>query len=186
MKAFITGLLLLAASLSQAETILIKTSKGDMTAELFTEKSPISVKNFLSYVDSGFYNGVIFHRVIDGFMIQTGGFGADMKRKPAMAPITNESNNYLMNKRGTLAMARTGDPNSATSQFFINHKHNTSLNYTFGRPGYAVFGQLTSGLDILDTIAKAPTTSRAGYQDVPVDPITIFSITRVEASEPTE
>lgn len=184
MKKWLLGIGMgLAASLVSAESVLIKTSVGDMTVQLYEEKSPVTVKNFLAYVDNGFYNGVIFHRVIDGFMIQTGGFGDDMQRKSSLPPIVNESNNYVKNKRGTLAMARTNDPNSATSQFFINHKNNSSLDYRFGRPGYAVFGEVTEGMQIVDAIAKVETAPKDGHGDVPVQPIYIESVTRIKTTD---
>lgn len=164
-----------------SENVIIKTSMGDITAELFEEKSPISVKNFLAYVDSGFYNNVIFHRVINNFMIQTGGFDETMTEKPTLAPIVNESNNYVRNERGTLAMARTSNPNSATSQFYINHNKNSSLDYRFGKPGYAVFGKITSGMEIVDKIAKVETRRIGAHGDVPVKPVTIKQIVRATA-----
>src|SRR5262245_23668027 len=134
--------------------VLMETSMGNIKIELDEEKAPISVKNFLSYVDDKFYDGTIFHRVIEGFMIQGGGF-ADNKEKPTKAPIRNEAKNGLLNKRGTIAMARTNDPNSATSQFYINHQDNTGLD-----GGYAVFGKVIDGLDVLDKIASVRTTMR--------------------------
>ncbi|MBI4446514.1 MAG: peptidyl-prolyl cis-trans isomerase [Acidobacteria bacterium] len=164
--------------------VKIETSLGSMVAELDSEKAPETVKNFLAYVDDKFYDGTIFHRVIKNFMIQGGGFTADMKRKPTRAPITNEAKNGLKNKRGTLAMARTGDPHSATSQFFINHKHNAFLDYP-GQDGwgYAVYGKVVSGEDVLDKIASVSTASKAGNDDVPVTPVLIKSITRVDPAQ---
>ena len=162
-------------------TVLIETSLGTMTAELNEEKAPLTVANFLAYVDKGFYNGTIFHRVIPGFMIQGGGFEPSMNQKPTAAPVKNEAANGLKNDRGTLAMARTMVVDSATSQFFINHKNNDFLNYrapTMQGFGYAVFGKLTAGLDVLDKIAAVRTGSVGPYDDVPVDPVVILSITR--------
>jgi len=155
--------------------VLIKTSKGDIKVELDKEKAPISVENFLSYVNDGYYNGTIFHRVIKNFMIQGGGFTADMKQKPTKDPIKNEAKNGLSNAKGTLAMARTAVVESATSQFFINHADNKFLNHGTRDYGYAVFGKVTEGMDVVDKIAIVPT----GYQDVPTETITIESITLV-------
>ena len=161
--------------------ITIKTSVGDIQLELNDEKAPITVKNFKAIVQSGYYEGTIFHRVINGFMIQGGGLTADMSNKPSgTSPITNEANNGLSNDRGTIAMARTMDPHSATSQFFINHKDNSFLNHTGETSqgwGYAVFGKVTEGMDIVDQIAEVATGSTGSYQDVPEDVITIESVT---------
>ena len=162
-------------------SILIETSLGTMTASLDEEKAPVTVANFLAYVDKGFYNGTIFHRVISGFMIQGGGFEPDMRQKPTAAPIRNEAANGLRNERGTLAMARTSVVDSATSQFFINHRDNAFLDYRAPTPqgfGYAVFGKLTAGLDVLDKIAAVPTRNVGPYGDVPVDPVVILSVRR--------
>lgn len=155
--------------------VLIKTSKGDIKVELDKEKAPISVENFLSYVNDGFYNGTIFHRVIKNFMIQGGGFTTDMKQKPTKDPIKNEAENGLSNSRGTIAMARTGVVDSATSQFFVNHRDNKFLDHGVRDFGYAVFGKVTEGMDVVDAIAGVAT----GYQDVPNEPIVIESITIV-------
>ena len=162
-------------------SILIETSLGTMTASLDEEKAPVTVANFLAYVDKGFYNGTIFHRVISGFMIQGGGFEPDMRQKPTAAPIRNEAANGLRNERGTLAMARTSVVDSATSQFFINHRDNAFLDYRAPTPqgfGYAVFGKLTAGLDVLDKIAAVPTRNVGPYGDVPVEPVVILSVRR--------
>jgi cyclophilin family peptidyl-prolyl cis-trans isomerase len=142
----------------------------------------VTVENFLKYVDSKFFDGTIFHRVIPGFMIQGGGFTADMTQKTAQAPITLESQNGLSNKRGTLAMARTGDPNSATAQFFINVVDNERLDFkpAAGPNGYAVFGEVTDGMAVVDKIRNVPTTTKNGMQDVPVEIVTIESIRRAE------
>jgi peptidyl-prolyl cis-trans isomerase B (cyclophilin B) len=161
-------------------TVKIKTNKGDITAELYRDKAPASVDNFLTYVNEGFYNGTIFHRVIDGFMIQGGGFGQDMKKKPTHDSIKNEADNGVKNERGTLAMARTSDPNSATAQFFINHKDNDFLNHTSKDRrgwGYAVFGKVTDGMDVVDKIATMPTGPGGPFpKDVPASPVVIESI----------
>ena len=160
--------------------VKLETSMGDIVIELNEEAAPITVKNFLDYVESGFFDGLIFHRVISDFMIQGGGFTADMQRKQTKAPIKNEATNGLKNDRGTIAMARTNDPDSATSQFFINHKDNNFLNYTGAtNPGYAVFGKTVEGMDVVDKIAAVRTTSRNGMQDVPVEPVIIKSATVV-------
>lgn len=163
--------------------VLMKTSMGEMTIELDAEAAPISVKNFLEYVNDDFYNGTVFHRVINGFMIQGGGMDKDLNAKPNNDPIINEATNGLKNDRGTLAMARTADPDSATSQFFINHKDNDFLNYTGPAPdkiGYAVFGRVTEGMDVVDKIAEVKTTSKGYYDDVPAEPVEILSVTVVE------
>lgn len=159
--------------------IILKTNYGDIKIELDTENTPNTSQNFLDYVTSEFYNGTIFHRVIDGFMIQGGGFTPDMKQKTAQKPIENEADKCQGNLRGTIAMARTSDPNSATSQFFINVKDNHFLNFTRKTSdgwGYCVFGKVTEGMDIVDKIAKTPTTSKAGHNDVPKENVTIESI----------
>jgi peptidyl-prolyl cis-trans isomerase A (cyclophilin A) len=154
----------------------IKTSAGNIDIELFNDKAPISAKNFENYVKANFYNGTIFHRVIPGFMIQGGGMDATMNEKPNRPPIKNESYNGLKNDRGTLAMARTNQPDSATSQFFINVADNTFLNKAPMNPGYAVFGKVTNGLDIVDKIAAVPTGRYGMHQDVPKNPIKILSV----------
>ena len=158
--------------------VVIKTSDGDITVELFADKAPITVANFLSYVDSGFYNGTIFHRVIPNFMIQGGGFLPDMKEKKNSDPIINESKNRLHNTRGTLAMARTSDPDSATSQFYINQRSNLNLDWAPGRQGYAVFGEVREGMDTVDFIATAKTGNAKGMSDVPLQAIVIEEIVR--------
>ncbi len=155
----------------------IETSLGTMVAELDAEKAPVTVKNFLQYVDDKFYDGTIFHRVIEGFMIQGGGYNRDMTRKETRDPIENEAKNGLGNDRGTLAMARTGDPHSGTAQFFINHSNNANLDYPGSDGwGYAVFGKLVSGEDVLDKIATVETARG----DAPVETVMIRSIKRVE------
>ena len=168
--------------------VTMETSLGKITLELYPEKAPVTVANFLSYVDEGFYNGTIFHRVIRGFMIQGGGFTESMQEKPTRAPITNEADNGLKNERGTIAMARTPDPNSATAQFFINAKGNTFLNFKNKSPegyGYCVFGKVTKGLDVVDTIEKTPTTTKGFYQDVPAKPVVIKKAYRVKEKHKT-
>ena len=169
------------ASDKTASKVLIKTSLGDMTVELYPDKSPKSVENFIGYVNSGFYDGTIFHRVIDNFMIQGGGFTRDLRQKPTRAAITNEAKNGLSNLRGTLAMARTGDPNSATAQFFINVVDNPRLDYTSDANGatwgYCVFGKVTSGADIIDKIKAVPTGAQGPFKsDVPTTPVVIEKI----------
>ena len=161
--------------------VTIETSLGDIKLELNDEKAPITVENFKKIANSGYYEGTIFHRVINGFMIQGGGLTADMNNKSSGTnPIQNEANNGLPNDRGTIAMARTMDPHSATSQFFINHKDNGFLNHTGETSqgwGYAVFGKVTEGMEVVDKIADVPTGSSGAYQDVPEEVITIESIT---------
>ena len=160
--------------------VIIKTSFGDIDLELNNEKAPITVENFISIAESGYYEGTIFHRVINGFMIQGGGLTSDMSNKSSgTSPIQNEANNGLSNDRGTIAMARTMDPHSATSQFFINHKDNGFLNHTGETSqgwGYAVFGVVTDGMDVVDQIAEVATGSSGAYQDVPQEVITIESV----------
>ena len=158
--------------------VMIKTSEGDITLRLFQDKSPLTVANFLAYVDAGFYNGTVFHRVIPDFMIQGGGFLPDMTEKTTQAPVANESKNRLHNNRGTVAMARTNDPDSATAQFFINQRNNLQLDWAPGRDGYTVFGEVILGMDIVDFIATAPTGTVASFADVPLQPILIKEIVR--------
>lgn len=165
---------------SQNPVVVIKTSKGTIEAELFAEKAPISVQNFLAYTKDGFYDGTIFHRVIPSFMIQGGGFTADMQKKKTLPPIVNEATNGLKNEPGTLAMARTNIVDSATSQFFINTKNNTFLNHKNNKPsgyGYAVFGKVTKGMDVVQSIEDVVTGTRDGMRDVPVTPVIIESVT---------
>ena len=150
---------------------------GTITIQLDAKHAPLSTANFLSYVDSKFYDGTIFHRIIPGFMVQGGGFTSDMTEKPTSQPIHNESTNGLKNLRGTISMARTNDPDSATSQFFLNLVDNPALDPA-GGPGYAVFGKIIGGLDVLDKMAQAPTTTKGSYENVPVDAITLISARR--------
>jgi cyclophilin family peptidyl-prolyl cis-trans isomerase len=162
--------------------LTFKTSAGDFTVELFEKEAPESSANFLSYVDDGHYAGTIFHRVIPGFMIQGGGFATGMEQKETRAPIRNEATNGLENLRGTLAMARTSDVHSATAQFFINLVDNDFLNHQPGNYGYAVFGRVTSGMDVVDAIAGVATTRRRGHGDVPVEDVVVHSVTREAAA----
>jgi len=181
MQKLLVMLAILLAStttvLAAPVNVLIETSKGNINLALDQDKAPATVANFLQYVDDGYYNGTIFHRVINNFMIQGGGFTADMNKKNTREPVKNEAKNGLKNVRGSIAMARTSDPHSATSQFFINHKDNNSLDYP--RPdnwGYTVFGQVTSGMEVVDAIAQVKTKTR----DVPVETVTIKSIKRLD------
>lgn len=158
--------------------VLMKTNKGDIKIELDLENAPITTENFLSYVQDGFFSDTIFHRVISGFMIQGGGFCEDMSQKDTKATIKNEANNGLKNTRGTLAMARTNDPDSATAQFFINLSDNAFLDYSGkANPGYAVFGKVIEGLDVVDAIAAVKTGRNGYHDDVPVEAVVIESAT---------
>ncbi|MFN3455291.1 MAG: peptidylprolyl isomerase [Pseudobdellovibrio sp.] len=167
---------------TKAPIVMIDTSLGKIKVKLDADKSPISTENFLKYVDKKFYDKTIFHRVIDGFMVQGGGFTADMKEKPTLFPsIKNEAKNGLSNKRGTLAMARTNEVDSATSQFFINVVDNERLDYQSDqRYGYAVFGEVIDGMDVVDKIKNSATTTKGDYADVPVKTITINSIRKTK------
>lgn len=163
--------------------VLVSTSRGDITLELDELKAPATTENFLRYVNSGFFDGTIFHRVIPGFMIQGGGFTADMRQKPAARPITNEADNGLKNDRGTVAMARTSDPHSASSQFFINLVDNDFLNHkakTGAGWGYAVFGTVVEGMDVVDAIARVATGTHGPHSDVPREPVVMERVTVVE------
>ena len=187
-----TPVLLFAAALAFSQPLLaegnptavLHTSQGDIQLELFAEQAPKSVENFLGYARSGFYDGTIFHRVISHFMIQGGGFTPDMEKKPTGEPIVNEATNGLSNKRGTIAMARTNHPHSATAQFFINVQDNINLDHTGESNsrawGYAVFGRVTEGMDVVDKIRFVQTTRTGPYSDVPVEPVVIE---RVSVSE---
>ena len=180
LKLFIIFLLSFVSTSIFAEKnvqFLINTSKGNIVIETYPEKAPITVKNFESYVNKGFYNDTIFHRVIDGFMIQGGGFTKDMSQKQTDAPIKIESDNGLKNKKYTIAMARTSIPDSATSQFFINVKNNDFLDYTGqSNPGYCVFGKVIKGQDVVDKIGKLKTRVKNGMGDVPIKTVKINSI----------
>lgn len=164
-------------------SVVMETSEGNIRIELWPDKAPTTVKNFLQYVDEGFYSGTIFHRVIDGFMIQGGGFTPDMQQKPTHAPIKNEATADLRNDRGTIAMARTGVVDSATAQFFINVQDNPNLNHrdeTVRGFGYAVFGKVVEGMDVVDKIKKVPTSTVGMNQNVPVKPVIIQQVKRLE------
>lgn len=169
--------LLLAGHLMAADNphVLLTTTMGEIEVELEAEKAPISVKNFLQYVESGFYDNTVFHRVIPGFMIQGGGFGEGLNQKPTRDPIKNEADNGLHNVRGTLAMARTQSVDSATAQFFINHRDNDFLDHGSRDFGYAVFGKVVRGMDVVDQIAQVPTGNRSMMQNVPLTPVKIVS-----------
>ncbi len=163
--------------------VILETSMGSITLELYPGKAPATVKNFLTYVDEKFYDTTVFHRVIRGFMIQGGGMTADMKEKPTHAPIKNEADNGLKNDRGTISMARTPDPDSATAQFFINAKDNSFLNFrakTMDGYGYCVFGKVTKGMDVVDAIEAVATGSKGFHQDVPVKPVVILKAYRLK------
>ena len=162
--------------------VQLKTNRGDILIELDDEKAPVTVKNFLSYVDSGHYDGTVFHRVIPGFMVQGGGFESGMKQKPTQAPIENESSNGLKNDKYTLAMARTSAPHSASAQFFINGTDNGFLNKAQSQDGwgYAVFGKVVGGHEVVDAIEGVKTGRSGGHSDVPVEDVTILSATRVD------
>ena len=162
--------------------VALETSKGKIVLELQPDKAPVSVENFLRYVDEGFYDGTVFHRVIKGFMIQGGGFTAEMKQKPVRASIKNEAGNGLANQRGTIAMARTAVVDSATAQFFINSVDNAFLDHRDETPkgfGYAVFGRVVEGMDVVDAISAVPTGMARGFRDVPVDPVVINKAVRL-------
>jgi cyclophilin family peptidyl-prolyl cis-trans isomerase len=175
-----------AAAADQAAVnprVALVTSKGRIVIELFPQKAPATVKNFLAYVDAGFYDGTVFHRVIPKFMIQGGGLTAEMKKKPTEKPVSNEADNNLKNTRGSVAMARTGDPHSATSQFFINTADNDFLNYREKTPqgwGYAVFGRVTEGMTVVDAISGVKTGNSGMFRDVPVEPVVIERVQRVK------
>ena len=163
--------------------VVMETSKGEIVLELYPDKAPLTVKNFLDYIDAGFYNGTIFHRVIPGFMIQGGGFTRDMQKKSTGAPVKNEADNGLKNDRGTISMARTADPHSASSQFFINTVDNAFLNYKGQTPsgwGYAVFGSVIKGMETVDAVSKVETGSQGRFRDVPKTPVVIIRIRRVD------
>ncbi|HXR01167.1 MAG TPA: peptidylprolyl isomerase [Pseudomonas sp.] len=173
--------LLFASSLMAAPAphVVMETTNGTIEIELNQDKAPISTQNFLKYVDSNFYSNTIFHRVIPGFMVQGGGFTQQMMQKPTNDPIKNEADNGLHNVRGTIAMARTSDVNSATSQFFINVKDNDMLDHGNRDFGYAVFGKVVKGMDVVDIIVNSQTATKGGMQNVPIDPILIKSVKRV-------
>ncbi len=172
-----------APALADNPKVLMKTSQGDVEIELFADKAPNTVKNFLAYVNDGAYDGTIFHRVIKGFMNQGGGFDKDYNKRPTKAPIQNEADNGLKNKRGTIAMARTGQPHSATNQFFINTVDNPFLDHTGKNMrgwGYAVFGKVTKGMEVMDKIADIPTKPGRLGQNMPITPVVIDKIEVIE------
>lgn len=182
LKALLTACTLLIASSTWAAEnphVVFTTNQGEIELELDTQKAPISVENFLAYVDSGFYKNTIFHRVIPGFMIQGGGFTQDMEQKDTQAPIRNEADNGLKNLHGTVSMARTANVNSATSQFFINVADNAFLDHGQRDFGYAVFGKVTRGMDVVDKIASVPTANKGMFQNVPREPILILAAKRL-------
>ena len=158
--------------------IRFETTLGDFTIELLEKDAPLSVANFLRYIDDGFFDGTIFHRIVPGFVIQGGGFTEDMTQKKTQSPVKNEADNGLKNKRGTLSMARTSDINSATSQFFVNLKDNEFLDHSRGNFGYAVFAQVTEGMDVIDKIAAVETGRKRGFDDVPVEAVIMKSVRR--------
>jgi peptidyl-prolyl cis-trans isomerase A (cyclophilin A) len=159
--------------------IRFETTLGDFTVELFEKDAPLSAANFLAYIDDGFFDGTIFHRIVPGFVIQGGGFTEDMTQKKTRAPVKNEADNGRKNHRGSLSMARTNDINSATSQFFVNLKDNDFLDHSRGNFGYAVFGQVTEGLEVIDKIAAVKTGRQRGFDDVPVAPVIMKSVRRI-------
>jgi peptidyl-prolyl cis-trans isomerase A (cyclophilin A) len=161
--------------------IRFETTLGDFTIELFDKKAPETVLNFLKYIDAGFFDGTIFHRIVPGFVIQGGGFTEDMTQKRTEPPVKNEADNGLKNERGTLSMARTNDINSATSQFFVNLKDNDFLDHKKGNFGYAVFARVIEGMDVIDKIAAVETGRRRGFDDVPVDSVIMKSVRRIVA-----
>lgn len=184
MVAAVATLAMACAGGSRAETplpnpqVVITTDHGRITLRLFRDKAPVTVENFLTYVDEGFYDGTIFHRVIADFMIQGGGFLPDLTEKPTREPIVNESRNRLHNVRGSIAMARTSDPDSATAQFFINQRTNLQLDWSPTGEGYTVFGEVTDGMSVVDYITTAPVKRVGGMSDVPEEPVVIRSIRR--------
>ena len=185
-RALMAAALLLATSVAlaaDAPRVVMKTSLGEIELTLDAERAPRTVANFLRYVDEGFYDGTIFHRVINGFMIQGGGYDENLERKRTHEPVRNEAKNGLRNLRGTISMARTNAPHSATAQFFINHADNKNLDYpSFDGWGYAVFGKVTGGMETVDKIADVYTTSRNGMQNVPEQSVIIESVSRIANS----
>lgn len=182
-------ILALSGSLQAASSVEFQTSQGNFTVELYPEKAPKTVANFVQYVNDGFYDNTIFHRVINRFMIQGGGFERDLSEKNTRSPIVNESNNGLLNELGTIAMARTADPDSATAQFFVNLGDNQFLNYTSPDPeaiGYCVFGKVISGLDVVQKIGLSATGNMGRHSDVPIKPITIKSAKLISANAKAE
>lgn len=183
MKFLLALLLTCQATLALANTqVVIDTNKGSFVIELFDDQAPLTVANFLSYVDSGFYNGTIFHRVIPDFVIQGGGFTAQLSKKETGKPVKNESSEERKNLRGTVAMARLSAPDSATSQFFINLVDNSSLDYRSFNVGYAVFGKVVQGMDVVDSIAYLPTGNTGMFRNVPIDAVEITKAFRVKTA----
>ena len=180
-------IILSSSAIAENPIVKLETSEGTITVVLFTDKSPKTVENFLAHVDEGFYENTVFHRVIDNFMVQGGGFDVDLKQKKTERKVINESKNRVHNDRGTLAMARTSDPDSAGSQFFINQRNNPRLDWTPFKPGYTVFGEVITGMRIVDFMASTPTGNAVGttdkgqmpLQNVPLDPIVLLRVTRV-------
>lgn len=169
----------LMAQKAENPVVVMETSMGTITIELFMDKAPKTVKNFLNYVESGFYNGTIFHRVVKDFVIQGGGYTSDLRARPTLPPIPNEADNGLLNSRGTLSMARYSDINSATSQFFINTNDNTNLDHRSNKPaefGYAVFAKVIDGMSVVDKIEAVPNETKGQFQNVPIEPIVIKTV----------
>ena len=183
----LTLVVLSSSALAENPIVKLETSEGNITVVLFADKSPKTVENFLAHVDEGFYENTVFHRIIDNFMVQGGGFDVDLKQKKTERKVINESKNRLHNDRGTLAMARTSDPDSAGSQFFINQRNTPRLDWTPFKPGYTVFGEVITGMRIVDLMASTPTGNAVGktdkgqmpLQNVPLDPIVLLRVTRV-------
>ncbi len=172
--AILLALVLSSSAMAKTERVELMTSEGSIILELYTDKAPKSVANFIKYVRTRFYHETLFHRVIPGFMIQGGGFNIEGERKPTKAPIVNEADNGLSNERGTIAMARTSDPHSATAQFFINHADNPFLDRNTSNFGYAVFGRVVEGMDVVDKIAEVKTARNGFKRDWPVQPVRIY------------
>ena len=183
----LTLIVLSSSAMAENPIVKLETTEGDITVVLFADKSPKTVENFLAHVDEGFYEGTVFHRVINNFMVQGGGFDVDLKQKKTERKVINESKNRVHNDRGTLAMARASDPDSAGSQFFINQRNNPRLDWTPFKPGYTVFGEVLTGIRIVDFMASTPTGNAVGktdkgqmpLQNVPLDPIVLLRVTRV-------
>lgn len=172
----------MAQNSTQNSLIRFETSRGGFTVELFPKEAPVTVENFLAYVDEGFFDGTIFHRIVPGFVIQGGGLDKEFRNKQTRSPIRNEAQNGLKNTRGTLSMARTSAVDSATSQFFVNLTDNAFLDHSGRDFGYAVFGRVTEGMDVVDKIARVETGRRKGYQDAPMEDVEIVSARRVDAA----
>jgi cyclophilin family peptidyl-prolyl cis-trans isomerase len=180
----LTGIAMATPGWAETTRVRIETSAGNMVVQLESERAPLTVKNFLQYAREGFYEGTIFHRVVNGFVIQGGGFTKDMTLKPTRPAIVNEAGNGLSNRRGTIAMARTGEPHSADSQFYLNLADNTVLDPKPTRWGYTVFGEVVEGLDVLDEIGHRATAVRSGMQDVPLEPVLISKVVVVSGGAP--